>query len=626
MRTPLSWLKEFVEITLGPQKLAQRLTEVGLGVESIAKANGDIIFELEVTPNRPDLLSIIGIAREIAAIEAKKVRTRSYEITTPEKVTLPMKIETNYELFLRWTAVAIANVSLKPSPPWMQERLTKVGLRPINNVVDITNYVMFELGMPLHAFDYDQIKGQQMVVERAKGGERFTTVDELTYSLPKDAIIIRDKDRLIDLAGIKGGLNSGVTDKTRNVFLHVTIDDPVLIRRASQTLGVRSEASAIYERGPDSGGTVNALKRAASLITELAGGKVASDVIDLKKDSFAPWTVSLSHDRLIKVLGIDLAPKVVTTLLARLGLATTIQDRRIYAVTIPTHRNDLRIEEDLIEEVARLYGYNNFSKTLPKGEVPTEKVPYAKDYQTEERAKHVLTAAGFSEIFTYSLVSEQDLTGIGVNPQKCLRVDNPVSREYEYLRPSLKASLVKALAQNLPYAKDICLFELGKVYRGKSIDEPEEVYFLSGIANKLSFYEVKGVLERLLKELGVREDPTATMEILPEGVFFELNFTELITKVNPQKKFVPLPKYPPIVEDLAILASPRHPTGNIIEAIKRTSPLVTSVSLLDQYETTRTFHIIYQHRKRNLTASDAAKIRKKIVKELRDKFNAKLKE
>src|SRR3989344_1562093 len=271
MKAPVSWLKEYVDITLRTDTLAEKLTEVGLGVEKIIKDGTDTIFDLEITPNRPDCLSIIGIAREIAAIENKKINLVIPEIKIPKEITLPIKLSPDYDLFYRWTGVTIADVEIKDSPKWLQDRLIKVGLRPINNIVDITNYVMFELGVPLHAFDYDSIKGHTMKVELAKGGEEFTSVDEKSYHLPKDAIIISDKERIIDLAGIKGGLNSGIKTNTKNIFLHVTIDNPILIRRASLALALRSDASAIYERGVDKGGTLKTLARAAQLVIELAG-------------------------------------------------------------------------------------------------------------------------------------------------------------------------------------------------------------------------------------------------------------------------------------------------------------------------------------------------------------------
>ena len=388
MLAPLSWLKEYVDITLSPKELGDRLTEVGLGTEKITKADGDGIFEFEITPNRPDLLSILGIAREIAAVERKKIRQLNLpNLTKPKKESLPIKLNPDYKLFQRWTGISIANISIKPSPQWMQDRLTKIGLRPINNVIDITNYVMFELGIPLHAFDYDQIIGHEMTVEKAIGGEQFTSVDEKSYHLPKNAIIIKDKERIIDLAGIKGGLNSGITDNTKYVFLHVTIDDPILIRKASIALSLRSDASAIYERGVDKGGTLKTLARAAQLVIELAGGNIASKVYDLKKPAslqgeqeFEPWKLNLRIDRLNKILGIEIPQKKIVSILESLNLNPTIKSNVITCL-IPTYRNDLTIEEDLIEEVARIYNYNNFPKTIPFGQIPTLKVPYFKDYK-----------------------------------------------------------------------------------------------------------------------------------------------------------------------------------------------------------------------------------------------------
>lgn len=625
MLAPLSWLKEYVNITLSPKELGERLTEIGLGTQSIKKPDGDVIFEFEVTPNRPDLLSILGIAREIAAIANTKVKVKNYFLETPTKTTLPMKLNIDYNLFHRWTAVAIENVKVKPSPQWMQERLKKVGLRPINNIVDVTNYVMFELGIPLHAFDYNQIRGQEMTVAQAAGGERFSTVDEKTYSLPKSAIIIKDKERIIDLAGIKGGLNSGISNKTTNLFLQTTADNQILIRRASYALGVRSDASAIYERGVDKGGTVETLKRAAKLILETAQGKVASEIIDRKIEAFEPWKTKLTHAKLVNSLGIDIDPKQVKSLLERLNLITKIenQKRPFYTVTIPTYRNDLKIEEDVIEEVARLYGYNNFPKTIPTGQIPTKQIPYSKDYSVEEKVKNILKASGFSEIYTYSLISEKDLVEIGLKPENVLRVDNPVSREFEYLRPTLKINLLKALKQNKPNFEQINLFELGKVYLGKNLDTATEEYFLSGIANKKNFFEIKGILEVLFEELG---DPTKYIEILNEGIFFELSYSKSLKKARMQKKFTPLPKYPPIIEDLAIAAHEKVKTKELTEEIKKQSHLIASVSLLDQFETTRTFHIVYQHKERNLTTEEVGKIREKILKALKQKFNARPKE
>jgi phenylalanyl-tRNA synthetase beta chain len=650
MLAPLSWLKEYFDITLTPKELADRLTEVGLGTEKITKTNGDVIFEFEITPNRPDLLSIIGIAREVAAVQGKKIKLPNLPNLPKPKKILDLTVKTDPETNPRFTGIIIDGIKVEESPKWLRERLVKIGQRPINNIVDITNYVMFELGNPIHAFDYDKIKGLVMRVDLAKEREEFKSVDGTAYHLPKGAVIIRDEKNIIDLCGIKGGYNSGTFEDTKTIFIRVPVENPILIRRASQSLGLRSEASSIFERGVNAGGTVDALKRCVDLILQLAGGEIASSLYDLKRSDFLPWKVKLRIERLNKILGIDIPEKKVLSILESLNLKPFPQQHlrgvasqhlgggRLKAMTpprwtskqiectIPTYRNDLKIEEDLIEEVARLYGYNNFPKTIPTGQIPIKQIPCFKDYKIEEKAKNILKASGFSEIYTYSLVSESDLKNLNIKPEQALRVDNPVSREFEYLRLTLKINLIKAINQNKPNYTEIGLFELGKVYLGKNLDGAREEYFLSGIANTKDFFEVKGILERLFEELRIKEDPTKFIEVLNEGIFFEFNFSEILKKINLQKKFAPIPKYPPVIEDLAILASEDIKTGDLINEIKKQSPLISNVSLLDQFDETRTFHIIYQHQERNLTTDEVSKIREKILKNLKEKFGAKLKE
>jgi len=649
MIAPLSWLIEYVDITLTPKELADKLTEIGLGVEKITKTSDDIIFELEITPNRPDLLSIIGIAREIATIERKKLILPSSilhpkGVVTKLREKLPLTIKTDSKINPRFTGVIISGIKVRESPKWLKDRLQKVGQRAINNIVDITNYVMLELGNPIHAFDYAKIVGNTMIVSQAKGGEKFESVDGVLYHLPKDAVIISDKEKIIDLCGIKGGKNSGTYEDTKTIFIRVPVEIPNLIRRTSLSLGLRSDASSIFERGVNGGGTIDALRRIIDLILEIAGGEVASNLYDIKAQDFKPWKLKLRLERLAKILGITIPEKKVTGILDSLNLSPVILNKRsaskdlkgfaksdlaqndIIECSIPTYRNDLKIEEDLIEEVARIYGYNNFPKTIPIGEIPTQQIPYFKDFRLDEKIKNILKASGFSEIYTYSLISEKDLTETGINSQNTLRVDNPVSRDFEYLRPTLKINLLKALVQNKPNFTEINLFELGKVYLEKNLDRAQEAYFFSGITNTKNFLEVKGILERLFEELGIKDDPAKFIEIINEGIFFEINYSEMLNKINLKKKFIPLAKYPGIYEDLAIVAPESTKIGQIIEEIKNQSSLITIVSLLDQFKETRTFHIVYQHKNRNLTNDEVTKIREKILESLKNKFNARLKE
>lgn len=625
MLAPLSWMKEYVDITLTPKKLGEKLTEAGLGVEKIIKTTDDTIFELEITPNRPDCLSIIGVAREIAAITGAKIKYPKFKTTLkPTTNILPLVIQTDPKINPRFTGIIIDNVKVGESPKWLKDRLEKMNQRPINNIVDITNYVMLELGNPIHAFDYDKINGNTMIVSKAQGGEKFESVDSITYHLPKDAVVISDKEKIIDLCGIKGGKNSGTYGGTKTIFIRVPVELPNLTRRASQALGLRSEASSIFERGVNTNGTIDTLKRTVDLILELVGGEVASNLYDIKTQDFKPWKLKLRIDRLSKVLGIEIPDKKVLGILGALNLFPVLKNS-IAECTIPTYRQDLKIEEDLIEEVARIYGYNNFPKTMPEGIIPTTQIPYFKDYRLDERVKNILKASGFSEIYTYSLIGEKDLPQ-GLNSQNLLRIDNPVSRDFEYLRPTLKINLLRALSENKSNFKEINLFELGKVYLGKNLDEAKEVYFLSGITNSKNFFEVKGILEKIFEDLGIKEDPTKYIEILSNGIFFELNYSQILKNCNFDKTFKPLPKYPPIVEDLSIIAAEGVKTTDLISEIKAQSPLIADVSLLDRFKNSRTFHIVYQDENKNLTGEEVAKIREIILKKLKEKFHAKLKE
>jgi phenylalanyl-tRNA synthetase beta chain len=632
MIVPLSWLKEYVDITLTPKELGEKLTEVGLGCEKITKTADDTIFELEITPNRPDCLSIIGVAREIAAIEtplARAIKKIKFPVLKtnlkPRTKSLPLIIKTDSKINPRFTGIIISGVKVGKSPKWLKDKLGKMGQKSINNLVDITNYTMLELGNPIHTFDYDKISGHAITVSQTKGGEKFESVDGISYRLPKDAVIITDKEKIIDLCGIKGGKNTGTYEGTKNVLIRVPVEVPILIRRASQTMSLRSDASSIFERGVNTGGTIDTLRRAVDLVLELAGGEIASELYDIKNTDFKPWKLKLRIERLNKILGIEIPTKKVLQILESLNLSPRLVNN-IIETTIPTYRNDLKIEEDLIEEVARIYGYNNFPKTMPEGTIPTSQIPYFKDYRLDEKVKNILISAGFSEIYTYSLIGEKDLRPEEINSQDLLRVDNPVSRDFEYLRPTLKINLSKALTENRSNFEKINLFELGKVYLGTNLDDVNEKYFLSGISCSKSYFEVKGLIEKIFDNLGITDDPAKYIEILDKEIFFEINYSQILQNINLSKSFKPLPKYPPIVEDLSIITDEEIKIIDLINEIKRQSSLIVHVSLLDQFKNSKTFHIVYQHRERNLTLDETGKIRKKILENLKGKFNIELKE
>ncbi len=669
MLIPLSWLKEYVDIKMPFPELAAKLSAAGLTVEvwheDPPAGGGDIIFDPEITPNRPDWMCIYGIAREISAITGAKLKKVDYTVKIPAiKNPLPLDLKPNYAIVPRITSVIIKNVKVKPSPEWLAKRIKQIGLRPINNLVDITNYVLWTYGSLLHVFDYDKIRGHQLTVELSRGGEAFRSLDGIDYTLPKDAIVIKDVGRIIDLLPIKGGENTASYTETKNVLLHSVVIDPIITRRTSQALGLRSDSSAIAERGLDPNGTVKAVNYALALILELAGGEVASEIMDHKAKDFPSWTLDMNHERLEKVLGIPATSKKVFDILTSLELETTMKQSNnsiIYHVTVPTFRNDLHIEEDLIEEVGRIIGYDNFPKTLPESAVPTTKVAYARDYDLEYEVKQTLKGAGYTEIYTYSLVSEKQLLNLSIDPGETLRVDNPISREFEYLRPHLIGNLLDALKQNLSNSPDIRLYELGKVYAGKTIDDHSERYQLIGVTNGSRFLEAKGVVEAILRELGIKatfapvaKEDNPNLWLHPgraAGIYvgekrigmvaevhpsllarfgiktrvteWTLRYDDLEKLINKSKTYQPVPKYPSVVEDLSLHIPANILYGQVVAEIQRSSHLVKSIDLIDEHESSKTLRISYQSTTQNLSDQDVAKARKVILANLREKLKVK---
>lgn len=667
MLVPLSWLKEYVDIRMPFEKLAERMSEVGLTIEVWKEVDGDIIFDPEVTPNRPDWMSVTGIAREIAAaINSSSEGARSqFQAPNTRQIQKPKtKLEINYKanpkLCPRTSTVIIKNVKVKSSPEWLQKRIKQIGLRPINNLVDITNYVLWLYGNPLHVFDYDKIRGHSMTVELSKGGEDFRSLDGINYKLPKDAIIIKDLGRVIDLPPLKGGENTAVGSETKNVLLHSIVCDPVLTRRCSQALGLRSDSSRISERGVDPNGTTQAALKALELILELAGGEAASQLIEEKP--LPGWIVEVNHKNLEKVLGISVTPAKAKEIWESLELETKSDSGRgqndtNHQITIPTFRNDLHIEEDLIEEVGRIIGYNSFPKTLPAGQLPTQKVAYAHDYDFDYEIKQTMKGAGYNEIYTYSLIAEEQLLKLSYDPAKILRIDNPISKEYEYLRPTLFGNLLDAVKLNQANFSEFKLYEFGKCYQGESVDKTAELYLIWAAICGGNLLNIKGDLEHLLKSIGAKvvirpaEKPdnhfwmhpgrcaqieTEKKEYL--GVLGEvhptlltkwgikerilvwsLNMSSLSKYINGDKKYTPIPKHPPAIEDISLIIPQKVLIGEVINTISE-NRLVNGVELIDQHESSKTFRITYLDQTKNLTDKEVARAREKILSTLKEKM------
>ncbi|MEK7127297.1 MAG: phenylalanine--tRNA ligase beta subunit-related protein, partial [Patescibacteria group bacterium] len=431
----------------------------------------------------------------------------------------------------------------------------------------------------------------------------------------------------IDLCGIKGGENSAVSAETKNILLVVPIYNGTAVRKTSQALGLRSEASAIFERGADAGNTISTLLKAAEII----GGK-PEDIIDLKNKEFEPWVVEVKHQKIEDVLGIKIEPKKIREIFESLELKTMGE----YTVTIPTYRNDIHIEEDLIEEVGRIIGYDNFPKTLPTAPTPTEKVAYAKDYDFEYEVKNILKGAGYNEIYTYSLVSETQLQKLNLTGIKVL---NPISKDFEYLRPTLFGNILEAYKQNQANFDVIKLFELGKEYKDK------EHYWLSAITNGDKFLEAKGCIENILINLGINYSikpvvfdwlhPGRSAEVISgqkslgligeisptildkfgvkgRAIYWALDYEFLEKLANLNKKYQPVPLYPPIIEDLTLTVPEGTLIGELMEKIKAVSKLIVDVQLISTHEINFSFRITYQDQTKNLTDKDIEPLRKKL--------------
>lgn len=655
MLAPISWLKEFVDIRLPLPKLMWKMTEAGLTTESFHKEGSEIILDVEVTPNRPDWLSILGLARDLAAIQQVKVtETVLSNIPSPTSHLL-LTIRVDKKTCPRYTGIVIGDVKVADSPEWIKKRLKLVGLRPINNLVDITNYVMWERGVPIHVFDYDKFANKSLVMSQTEGGEKFTSVDGISYKLPKNTIIIKDGETVIDLCGIKGGENTGISPATRNIFIHVPIYQPQIIRKTSQALNLRSDASYIYERGANAGGTLDTLKRVVALTLELAGGKVASKIIDEKIAAFNPWRLELSLERLAKILGIEIPVKKVLEILTNLNLSPKLSGQKIIC-TIPTYRGDLKLEEDLIEEVARIYGYNNFPQTLPVGETRTKKVPYFFDDSFHLALKNLLAGSGYSEVMTFSLISGELIEKCLLPPTTHIKIANPVSAEYALLRTSLVPNLISAVKLNANEEK-LKIFELGKVYLGQP-SKTQESYKLAAAAKNITFREFKGIIDLLLKNIskykinvGERENglwhPVKSAQIVanskilgmlgylnpkviqnlelpPDLLAVELD-VELLNSSTPNAVFREIPKYPPQIEDITLQIPPQTKVGEVVQLIEISSNDIETVELKDIYQESYTFRILYQNPRKTLTDKEVEKIRNKIIKLLQTKFGVRVK-
>lgn len=589
----------------------------------------DYVIDVDVTPNRPDCFGMIGIARDVAASLDIPFRTPLYAVPEGEKpVSGFVKVEIHdARKCPRYTARYIENVQIKTSPLWLKKRLAALGVRSINNVVDITNLVMLETGQPLHAFDYDLVAGGVINVRTARQEEHFTTLDNKTHELNSEALLICDAEKPVALGGIMGGLNSEVSKSTSRILLESAYFDSVNIRRTAKTLGISTESSKRFERGTDPNGTDNALNRAAKLIVELAGGSVAKGIVDAYPEKISAVKITVRPRRVEQLLGVSITKERIATILNSLGFTVSESGENL-EVAAPTFRPDVTREADVIEEVARIFGYDNIPANAS---AVIEQV--AKENAEEvftKQIRNALLALGFSEVVTFNLMSAAQ-AGKFVADSRPIRLVNPLSEELSTLRPSLLPSLLNSVRWNLNRgSKDLKLFEIGSTF-GQTEKKPQEAIRLTGILTgaarnrdwkvqpqDVDFYDVKGVIERLLERnhirnysfseatldigdelsLAIKSKPGKNIgqfgrmknallqafDIEQDVYFFELDFNVLLSMAEAVRRFEPIPKFPPVRRDLAVVVEENVQVANLLSVVQKASDeLLKNVELFDVF-------------------------------------------
>lgn len=651
---------------------------------SLADYLGDYVLDLDVTPNRPDCLSLLGVAREVAAVTGASVREpdSSYpEEGDPIDTLVSVEIA-DPDLCPRYTASLIAGVKVGPSPQWLQDRLVKAGMRPINNVVDITNYVMLEYNQPMHAFDFNALKGGKIIVRRARPGEVLSSLDGEERSLSSSMLVIADSKDAVALGGIIGGSTTEMTEITTTVLLESASFNPVNNRRTAQALRITTEATMRFEKGLRPELPPISLRRATKLIHEIAGGKVAKGVLDVfpSRDLYSVPTVTLTMTRLEKVLGISLPVDRVERVLTSLGFHWEEGNENALIVTVPYWRSDINAEDDLVEEVARIVGYDEIPTTMLSTPIPQYQ---PRPIQTlRDRVKGLLVSYGMQEVITYSLTSIEDLRKAGTleTGLEPLRLANPMSSHQECLRTSLRSSLLSTLAANILHSHGpVSIFESGRIYLPRENDLPEEREVVAGVLfgpesephwlsreRPLEFYDAKGVVERLMDALGVDAIYQPTQEpglhpaksarvsaqdnllgivgeIHPAVVesfgiergpvaMFELDLESLL-KVTPPGgvRFEPVGRFPSAIRDLSVLVDRQVPAARVQEVVTH-QRLVTNVQLFDVYtgenippgKRSLAYHIYFQAPDKTLTAEEVNRAFKSVLSSLEREVGAEM--
>ncbi len=649
------------------------LTGLTVG-QDICSAAGldDHVVEFEITPNRPDCLSVIGLAREAAATFGGELKLHAPSVKGGADGALPelLDVETPADdLVPRYTARMVRNVKIGPSPKWMRRRLRAMGVRPINNIVDITNYVMLEYGQPMHAFDYRYVNGGKIIVRRAAEGEMLTTLDGKEHTLNANHLVIADESRAVGLAGIMGGLNSEIVEDTTDVVFESACFDGTCIRKGALALGMRTEASAKFEKGLDPMNTLPAVDRACELVELLGAGEVVDGIIDILNHVPQPTVLPLEPGKINALLGTDVSREEMVRILKTLDFAVDGDQ-----VTVPSWRGDVKRMADLAEEVARFHGYNNIPVTLMRGQ--TTQGGYSPQQQVERTLGSVCRAMGYDEIITYSFISPTSYDKIRWTPddprRESFRILNPLGEDTSIMRTTVLPSMLEILTRNYNYRnKDVRLYEVGRVYfpggpDGLAVEK--KLLSMGSYGEGTDFFSLKGAVDAILKELRVENavfravsdnpsyHPGRCAQVLAGntviGVFgqihplvaqnygvdaelycAELSFEALLEAKGADPEYTALPKFPAVTRDIAVVCGEEVTVGALEDAIRKGAKgLLKEVSLFDIYrgpgieenKKSVAFNLVLRSDDRSLTAEEADEDVKSILATLREELGATL--
>ena len=673
MKVGYQWLKDYVSAGVSVEEIARRLTMAGLEVEAVEKTAGDDVLELEITPNRPDCLNVVGLAREISAVLNKPLKLpKSKSLRYPSQIC-PIAID-DKQGCRRYVGTIIRNVSVGPASKAMTGRLAAIGLRAINNVVDITNFVLMETGQPLHAFDYDKLSGGKIIVRRAKQGEKIVTIDGVERALDSSILVIADDKRPVAIAGVMGGKETEVTGATKNILLESAYFDPVLIRRASRKLGLASDSSYRFERGVDMPTVKAASDRAAALILEQAGGKLDAykDLYVAKKKEIKTAIVVKTQE-LNRRLGAPVPVSQCKMILQRLGFGVTASGQTL-KVSPPSFRGDVRLPVDIVEEVARVIGYDRLPTSLPQ--VRISSMPPNPRWELKKIIRRAMTSQGFCEAITYSLISAASLERAGLKNVKGIAVQNPLSQDQALMRPSMLPSFLDIARGNINRGqKDLRLFEVGKVYLPGGERDTLAVVVTGArrhdwrdkTKEAADFYDLKGCTEALFSRLGLedevafkpvvdgifhsgegadivvnnqtvgglgclRKEILNGWDIKHDAVYFaQIDLPPLYEAAVLKRSYRTISGFPAVTRDVSLAVAKDVPFAKIKACVAQAGgELLTEVRFLEEYRGDKipqgqrglVFSLVYQAATRTLTEHEVTALHEKVLSSLTKTFQA----